>query len=335
MNSIRILDLGTIPPLQTQSIYHALAERITRDTQDVIILCRPNAPYLCLGYHQVFESIFDKAECERRGLPVLRRKLGGGATYLDCNQIFYQCIFHHSRMPTMLKDIYATALAAPVKTLRKLGLDAELCDTNEIEVDGKRIAGTGGGRIGEACVVVGNLLFDLDFESMASVWRTPSSSFRWLAEKALCQQLVTLNQLAITASLEKVTEMLIDDFSKSFNRPVQLDTLTAKEIESANEMAQELISDEFLSLHKGQSPPVPMRSLKISARAFIHAEQTHVNDYDICGSFWLSHDVIQMAKLESEPMHEWQIVEEKLRGILFKEWQEKIHVHFSKETILK
>lgn len=327
MNPIRLLNLGLIPPTQTQSIYHALAENMTRDSQDVIILCRPSASYLCMGYHQVFENIFDAQECQRRGLPVLRRRLGGGATYLDENQLFYQCIFHHSRMPAMLKDIYAAALAAPVATLRRLGLNAELRDTNEIEVDGKRIAGTGGGRIGEACVVVGNLLFDFDFEAMSAVWRTPSSSFRLLAEQALRQQIVTLNQLGINASMEKITEMLIDDFSKTFGRPLEAGALTAEEIESADEAAQELVSDDFLALHKERGSLSPMRSLKISARAFIHAGETRVNGYDVRGSFWVSHDVIQTAKLESDPMREWQPVEEKLNGISFKEWQEQIHVH--------
>jgi lipoate-protein ligase A len=327
MDPIRLLNLGVIPPLQTQSVYHALAENMTHDSHEVIIICRPSAPYLCLGYHQVFENTFDADECERRGLPVLRRRLGGGATYLDSNQLFYQCIFHHTRMPAMLKDIYALGLAAPVNTLKRLGLTAELCDTNEIEVDGKRIAGTGGGRIGEACVLVGNLLFDFDFGAMTAVWRTPSSAFQLLAEKALRQQLITLNQLGITTSVAEITEMLIMDFSGTFKRPLQVDTLTAEEIESANEAAKELLSDDFLALHKERGNLDPMHSLKISARAFIHAGETHVNDYHVHGSFWLSQDVIQMAKLESHPTYEWQDIEEKLRGIPFKKWQEQIHVY--------
>ena len=179
MKPIRLLNLGSIPPWQTQAIYHALAKRMSTDTRDVVLICRPNAPYLCLGYHQIFESIFDTAECERRGLPVLRRRLGGGATYLDQNQLFYQIVFHHSRTPVMLKELYAFALKAPVATLRRLGLNAELHDTNEIEVSGKRIAGTGGGRIGEASVVVGNRLFDFDFEAMSSVWRDTWPPFRF------------------------------------------------------------------------------------------------------------------------------------------------------------
>ena len=326
MNPIRLLNLGLVPPWQTQAVYHMLADRMAVDEADTIVICRPDSPYLCLGYHQVFESTFNSVECERRGLPVFRRRLGGGATYLDENQLFYQCIFHHTRMPAILSDIYALGLAAPVNTLKRLGLNAELRDTNEIEVDGKRIAGTGGGRIGEACVVVGNLLFDFDFEAMTAVWRTPSASFRLLAEQALRQQLITLYELAITLSFEEITDMLICDFSEAFHRPVQLDALTLDEINAASESSNELMSDDFLSLHKEHGQLDPMRSLKISARAFIHAGETRVNDFDVRGSFWLSQDVIQMAKLESSPAHEWQSVEEKLRGIPFKEWQERIHV---------
>lgn len=324
MNPIRLLDLGDIPPLQTQSVYHALAETMTPESQDVIILCRPDAPYFCLGYHQVFDNVFDAEECQRRGLPVLRRRLGGGATYLDKNQLFYQCIFHYSRMPAMLKDIYSLALAAPVNTLKRLGLNAELGETNEIEVDGKRIAGTGGGRIDAACVVVGNLLFDFDFEAMTSVWRTPSSSFRSLAEKALHERLVTLSQLGVTTSRETIEAMLIEEFSRSFGRELRMDSLTEEELELARAMEKELVSDEFLSLHKGGGDSI--RPLKISARAFVHADEMQLDGFKLNGSFLVSHDLIQEAILESEPANDWSFIREHLRGVPFREWQEHILV---------
>lgn len=332
MKPIRLLNLGRIPPLQTQAVYHALAERMSADEQDTIILCRPNAPYLCLGYHQPFDSIFDAEECRRRGLPVLRRRLGGGATYLDENQVFYQCVFHHSRMPAMLKDIYASTLSAPVSTLRRLGLNSELRDTNEIEVDGKRIAGTGGGRIDEACVVVGNLLFDFDFEAMTSVWKTPSASFRALAEKALRERLVTLNQLGVTTSRETIEEMLVEEFSKSFGREIKMASLTAEELEHVQMMEKELISREFLLLHKGQSESI--RPLKISARAYVYADEMQLDGFKLNGSFLVSQNVIQEAILESEPASNWSFLQEQLRGASFQKWQEKVHAHFYNEIIL-
>lgn len=324
MNSIRLLNLGLVPPVQTQSVYHALAENMRRESPDTIILCRPNAAYLCLGYHQAFDSIFAADECQRRGLPVLRRRLGGGATYLDENQLFYQCIFHYSRMPAMLKDIYTLALASPVNTLKRLGLNAELRDVNEIEVDGQRIAGTGGGRIDEACVVVGNLLFDFDFDAMISVWKTPSASFRSLAEKALRERLMTLNQLGVTASREMIEEMLVEEFSKSFGRELQADTLTAEELELAKAMESELVSDEFLSLHKERGESI--RPLKISARAFVHADEMQMEGFILKGSFLVSQDVIQEAILESEPANDWSFLQEQLRGASFKEWKEQVLV---------
>jgi lipoate-protein ligase A len=326
MKPIRLLHLGRVAPWQTQAIYHTLAERMTVEESDTIIICRPSVPYLCLGYHQVFESVFDPEECARRGLPVFRRKLGGGATYLDENQLFYQCVFHHTRMPIMLTDIYALALDAPVSALKQLGLNADLCDTNEIEVDGKRIAGTGGGRIDEACVVVGNLLFDFNFEAMTSVWRTPSSAFRELAQKALRDRITTLRELAPQAHVEHVSDLLVKSFAKSFARPIQASTLTVEELNVAQDIAKELTSKDFLALNKTETME-PMRSLKISARAFIHEDKAKINGYDIRGSFWVSQNMVQTAKLESEPIYEWRHIEEKLHGIPFKEWQEQIHVH--------
>ncbi|NIU14771.1 MAG: lipoate--protein ligase family protein, partial [candidate division Zixibacteria bacterium] len=100
-NAIRLLNLGPTASWRTQAVYHATAEMMTADSPDTIIICQPLTPYLCLGYHQVFDSVLDRHECERRNLPVVRRRVGGGTTYLDANQLFYQCIFHHSRVPVV------------------------------------------------------------------------------------------------------------------------------------------------------------------------------------------------------------------------------------------
>jgi hypothetical protein len=120
--------------------------------------------------------------------------------------------------------------------------------------------------------------------------------------------------------------MLINDFSTAFNRPMQMDTLTPEEIESMEETSKELVSDDFLSLHKERGIGDAMRSLKVSARAFIHADETCINGYDVRGSFWVSQDLIKTAKLESEPAREWQATEKKLTGIPFNAWKEQIYV---------
>ncbi|MFQ5612915.1 MAG: biotin/lipoate A/B protein ligase family protein [Anaerolineae bacterium] len=322
--AIRLLNLGPTDSWRTQAVYHALAETMTADSPDTIIVCRPLSAYLCLGYHQIYEAVLDRAECERRGLPVFRRRVGGGATYLDADQLFYQCVFHHSRLPLLFREVYARILAAPVAALRCLGLKADLRAVNEIEANGRRIAGVGGGRIGQACVVVGNLLFDFDYETMARVWRAPWPSFRELAASALRERVTTLRRLIGEVSVEAVQEMLLEEFAEALGRPLESGRLSRAEADRARQVAKRLASAEYLGLHAENGRTGPMRSLKISAGVHIRAAEAEVNGHRLRASFRLRDDVIEAVRLESEPAAEWAQAEAALRGAPFKEWRQHL-----------
>ncbi len=143
---VRLLELGAVPWLRTQALYHALAELMTEDSPDTLILVRPQEPYVCIGYHQPLSAVLDRAACRAAGLPIVRRRVGGGTTYLDNNQHFYQCIFHHTRLPFRVDAVCARLLDAPVAALRKLGLNAAFYAT---EMKSKLM---GGGSPGLAAV---------------------------------------------------------------------------------------------------------------------------------------------------------------------------------------
>lgn len=331
---IRLLNLGLVPAWQTQALYHALAEMMTVESPDTIITCRPQTPYLCLGYHQVYDNTFDRAECERRNLPVFRRRVGGGATYLDKNQLFYQCIFHHSRVPFMAKDIYAKMLGAPVATLNRLGLEATLRAVNEVEAYSRRIAGIGGGRIGEACVVVGNLLFDFDYRTMTEVWRAPWPSFRDLAASTLRERVTTLHQLLGPVSIERVQTILLEEFPKAIGRPLESGKLTEVELTRARQVADRLTSPDYLNLHQENGQPASLRPLKIAAGVYIHAGQTNLAGFQVRASFRVRDTLIEAARLESSPAKNWATVELELRNTPIKSWQEKLIISRPEEGLL-
>ena len=79
---VRLIQLGAVPWIRTQAIYHAIAKTMTEDTRDTVILTRPQDPYLCVGYHQSLYAVLDHSVCRELGLPVCRRRVGGGTTYL-------------------------------------------------------------------------------------------------------------------------------------------------------------------------------------------------------------------------------------------------------------
>ena len=319
MNPIRLLLLGPTHWLRTQSVYHALAETMTAESPDTIVLAQPLKPYLCIGYHQELASVLDRQACARMHLPIVRRRVGGGATYLDVNQLFYQCVFHHTRVPAIVERVYAHLLAGPVSMLRGLGLSAELRGENEIEVNGQRIAGIGGGRIGEAAVVVGNVLFDFNYSAMTRAWRVPSEGFRRLASEALRERVTTLwRELPRAVSPDEAQARLIDEFARALHRPLEPGELTEAEKRQADEVAKRLTSYRWLNLHANGARP--MTALKISRDVFIRAAEAEVNGYRVRAAFRVRDEVIEQAGLESEPKRAWEETEARLRGARLGEW---------------
>lgn len=325
---IRLLALGDVPWIRTQALYHALAELMTEDTPDTIILARPREPYVCVGYHQPLSAVLDLAACRAAGLPVVRRRVGGGATYLDSNQQFYQCIFHHKRLPYRVDEVYARLLSAPVAVLRKLGLNAALREGNEIEVDGQRIAGVGGGRIGEAVVVVGNILLDFDYDMMARAWRVPSEDFRRLARAAMQRRITTLwSRLPRSVSAGEVQARLAAEYARALDHPVVPGLLAEEEEAKAAEIEVQLVADEWLQLHS-EDADEPMRALKISLDAFVHAGEVHMNGMVVRGTFFAQNEVIEQAVLTGDVSEEQrsllELLECRLVGVPLKQWREVV-----------
>jgi len=87
---MKLYNLGKVPWLDSQLIYHALAHM----GREALSLVSPAEPYVCIGFHQDAEQEVDMAFCRQNHIPVFRRDLGGGAVYLDGDQLFFHLILH-------------------------------------------------------------------------------------------------------------------------------------------------------------------------------------------------------------------------------------------------
>ncbi|HET8575453.1 MAG TPA: biotin/lipoate A/B protein ligase family protein [Methylomirabilota bacterium] len=269
---VRLLDLGPVTPLRSQALYHALAEGMGEDSPDTIALCRPAAPYFCVGYHQVPREELDLDWCRDNGYPVLQRRIGGGTVFLDPSQLFYQCVFHRRRAPLMVEAIYRRYLMPAVEALRALGLPAALEGVNEIEVGGRRIAGTGGGQIGEAVVVTGNILFDFDYAAMARAWRVPSEGFRRLAADGLRCYVTTLKrELPGVPTAGEVSRLLADKYAEALDFPLVPGALTTREEEAIARAEEGMAAPVRVST--GRAAGRSGRGLKIARGVYVREEE--------------------------------------------------------------
>jgi len=286
---IRLLDLGTIEWYKSQTIYHVIAESVSEDGMDTVILCRPDTPYFCIGYHQEFDDIFDRQRINKMGIPVMRREIGGGATYLDSNQFFYQFIFSKENVPPSFGDIFGHFLRVPVSVLKRLGMNAGLRATNEIEVEGKRVAGTGGGFIGNACAVVGNFLIDFNYDAMTDAWSCPSESFRELASIALRENVRTLSSFGRARSYGEIRDIFEDELKIILEADLQKVTL-----DEATHLRSEKLKEELTVLgEKERQADQERKVLKISADVHIHYERMIVNGSEIRASLLVRNGMIE------------------------------------------
>jgi len=189
---MKLYNLGKIPWADSQLIYHALAHLGI----EALSLVSPASPYVCIGYFQDVEQEVDLDFCRQQKIPVFRRDLGGGAVYLDGNQLFFQLILHkdHPLVPQSKASFYGKFLQPIVHVYRHIGIEAEYKPINDILAGNRKISGTGVGEIGDYIVFVGNLILDFNYEMMARVLKVPDEKFRDKVHKTLIDNLSTIRR---------------------------------------------------------------------------------------------------------------------------------------------
>jgi lipoate-protein ligase A len=204
-------------PYTAQAFYEAVAEAVHRGTSpNTLLLVQPAAPYACIGYHQNLEKEIDLGYVENESLPVIRRSQGGGATYLDSNQIFYQVVFRDSHtLPRKVDALFERLLAVTVAGYRRLGVPAEFKPLNDVVVGGRKISGNGAGLHETATILVGNFIMDLNYAQMARVLRVPDEKFRDKMAKSMEQWVSSLRrELGESPPPNRIKEVYTEEFRR-------------------------------------------------------------------------------------------------------------------------
>ncbi len=186
-------DLGHVPWLDSQLLYHTQA----RLGVEALNILAPRERYVCIGCHQDLEQEVDLVYCAERGIPVFRREVGGGAVYLDGRQVFFQLVLSRGN-PLAGGDkaaLHQRLLEPVVRAYADLGVPARYRPVNDvITAVGRKISGTGAAEIGDCLVLVGNLIADFDYDTMARVLRVPDEKYRDKIFRSMRENLSSLRQ---------------------------------------------------------------------------------------------------------------------------------------------
>jgi len=271
LESWRLLDLGPIPPIETQIGYDMIAQGITEgESENTLIICWPAKPLVSLGYFQEIEVDIDTQFCRDNDIFFTRRVVGGGGVYLDDGQMFYQAIGRQDSptTPRRIDDYYRKFLEAPVQAYRNLGIPAEFKPVNDLIVGTKKISGNGAGDVGDARILVGNLIFDFNFDMMVKVLKVPDEKFRDKIAQGLRERMTTI--LLETGGLPDRDEVK-EDLIRLYEETLDIDLVPGKhtswERKRMDELKPKYQSDEWLHWRRGGR--IDARTVRISATTTI------------------------------------------------------------------
>ncbi len=250
MEKWRFIDLGPRDGFFIQSVYEAIAKFVgSGRAPPTLVFIYPSHPYVCIGVHQLPDLEVDMEFCRQRGIPIVRRQVGGGAVYLDPNQQFYHVIVprSHPIASGTVEEFFRRVLQAVVAFYRGYGLPAEYKPVNDVVIRGKKASGNGAALLHGAMVLIGNVILDFDAETAARVLRVPDEKMRSHLVSSMKEWVTSLKrELGYVPPREEVVQKLRRCFEDALGIELVDGELSPEELEETLRIAEEMRKPEWL-----------------------------------------------------------------------------------------
>ncbi len=324
--SIRVIDAGRVSGVRSQTIYHGLAKTFTKGSPDTIVLVTPEDPYFSIGFFQDVDHELDVAYCRDNNIPIVRRETGGGAVYLDQNQLFIQWIFHRESLPVKIGERYRHFIQPILDTYRRIGIQAAYHPVNDIHVRDRKIAGLGSAQIGEAQVVTGNFILDFDFHTMLKAMNIQDPMLKQNTMRDMKAYLTTIKQeLDFVPPVADLKIMYLQQCRKWLQKRLFLDRFSEHEYKIFEELDVKMTRDKWLFLNQSQ---LNHKMIKIHAGVWLGMVPIEGESFEFEIKFGKL--TYLYSKARSEAIHAFKDMDLSPEGI-----QNRLQRVYEKEAFLK
>jgi len=251
MDRLRVLDTGVIEGRLNIALGQAIIEahQAARVPDTLRFLRFP--PTALVGRHQALAQEIDLEYCRAHDIGTARRITGGGAIYLDPGQLGWELALNRRTLGiAQLPDLTRTICEAAADGISRLGVAACYRPRNDIEVDGRKISGTGGFFDGDTLFFQGTVLVDMDAARMIAALRVPRAKLEKRELDSAARRVVTLRELLgdATPDLATIQAALTAAFCERFGLVAGHGAPESFELERARRLhAKEIGTDEFVA----------------------------------------------------------------------------------------
>jgi lipoate-protein ligase A len=169
MKPFRVIDTGIREGRKQIAFDQALIDlRKSGRIPDTIRFLR-FPPTALIGRHQALSRELKLDYCLSNNVGVVRRITGGGAIYFDEGQLGWELVFDRATLGiASLGELARAICEAAAAGLSRLGVPAKYRPRNDIEVEGRKISGTGGFFDEDTLFYQGTVLVDLNAADMVA-----------------------------------------------------------------------------------------------------------------------------------------------------------------------
>lgn len=207
-------------------------------------------PTALIGRHQALSQELKLDYCAQNNIRTVRRITGGGPLYFDEGQLGWELVFNRASLGTSdLRELSLKICEAVALGLSKLGVDAQYRPPTDIEVEGRKISGTGGFFDGDTAMYQGTVLIDMDPADMIATLNVPSPEIAKSLIDSAAQRVVTFKELLRQVpEMDEVKAKLVEGFAEHLDIDAQPGEITAREEELAKQYFDEEIgTDGFVA----------------------------------------------------------------------------------------
>jgi lipoate-protein ligase A len=246
----RIIDTGVREGRANIAFDPALIELRQQERVPDTIRFMRFPPTALVGRHQDLSREINLDYCADEGIGVVRRVTGGGAIYLDEGQLGWELVFHRASLgiPNLM-DLAAAICNAAAIGLREIGVHAKFRPRNDIEVDGRKISGTGGFFDGDILIYQGTVLVDMNPARMVRALNIPAAKVAKHDLDTAEQRVVTLKELLgdDLPDMERIKAAMINGFTEGLGITAAPGAITdAEEALARRYFEEEIGGDEFV-----------------------------------------------------------------------------------------
>lgn len=233
MSTWRLLDTPPMTAAENMALDDTLLElkgRVKSPNTIHFLQFSPRA--VLLGYHQSVKEEIRREFCESHGIHINRRITGGGAIFFDESQLGWEVICDKTFFKTNIPNINLfKKLCDPViMALDILGLKSDFRPRNDIEINGRKISGTGGTESDGAFLFQGTMLTDFDVETMLKSLRIPVEKLKAKEIDSVKERVTCLKwELGFNPSLEEVKKAIKTGFERCLGIQLEPGGLTDSE----------------------------------------------------------------------------------------------------------